>query len=208
MKKTIVMCLGAAILALPFVAEGSTGDRSALVRPTKATDATVAPRPVPPDVEPPNDVPPSRFAGHYVFSVVDTKAPRGSFTSGVGRMKVSDDGRFIMLLKNPEYGTSGILTGLVRRDGLLVFVPPLGQNVRAAVKIRARGRVVTGLYGRYKLTLPVPEPDPDPDSVPTPGGDINIDEPVIIGPPVVEPVDPITLRPVIEKSGVVIGFRR
>jgi hypothetical protein len=194
MKKSIVMCLGAALLSLPLTVDGATGDRSTLVRPTKTDAVSIAPRPVPPDIEPPTDLI-SRFRGHYVFSVVDTKAPRGRYTAGVGRMKVGGDGRFVMLLKNPEFGTSGILSGIVRRDRRLVFVPPLGQNVRAAVKIRARGRVVTGLYGRYKLTLPVPGPDPGPD-------------PVVTGGPSVEEVDPITLRPVIEKVGMVIGFRR
>ncbi len=191
----------ALLAAIPAIAAAQ--DRpAAVVRPAAVRPVDPIPDPRP---EPDADLR-SRFAGRYVFSVVDTHAPAGAYTAGVARMKVSRDGLFVMTVHNPSVGSSVTLTGEVTRRGHLVFVPPLGENVRAAIKILARGRIVTGLYGRYKIALgPIIDPAPGPDPLPLDPVDLGDDRGNAAD--LVVDVDPITHVPVVAKSGVVMGFR-
>ncbi len=203
LTKTLVGILALGIPALSVAQDNRPGDRPE-VKPVDPADRPE--RPDEPGDGPGDSLHPSKFAGRYVFAVVDTQAPAGTHTAGVGRMKVNNQGLFVMVIKNPSNGASGTLTGFVTRRGKLVFVPPLGENVRAAVRILSRRRCVTGMYGRYQIKIgPIvdpPPPDPEP-LPPVAAADAEVDD----GGNAVE-VDPITRVPIVVKSGVVIGFRR
>jgi hypothetical protein len=169
----------------------------------------VGDRPAPTDEERPQQH--FRYSGHYAFSVVDTNAPAGTYTAGVGRIKVNHDGIFVMTLLNPSVNATATLTGIVTPRGKLEFIPSLGSNVRTSIRILARGRVVTGVYGRYKIAFgpiidPIDPVDVDPIDV-LDRGDLPAADGAVLVPVGEVDADPITRVPVVTKTGVVIGFR-